>query len=297
MTGYLQRLASSVLRPGGSVRPIAGTVFSAPRPRAGPEPVATEQDIMAAKSADVDPRRSGLRPPAREPAPRPLVPGDPLESPREARMPPPLPSAALPGKPPATGEPDAAPPAPRREPPAAPRMPVPAEPFAVRRVEERREAGPEARRTRLDPDLGAPRHEAPARHEAAAREVPPLPAAAPIGKGRADEVPLARVEKAPVDAAAGRVFVPMVAAESRPPAPPGGNAAAPAEPPRLAGQRERNGAAKVPAAPREPDEINIHIGRIEVTAAQPPPLRPAPKAQRKAPSLDDYLRRHGGRGR
>lgn len=45
-------------------------------------------------------------------------------------------------------------------------------------------------------------------------------------------------------------------------------------------------------AEREPGEIEIHIGRIEVTAvtgpaASPPPLKPA----RKAPSLDEYLQR------
>jgi hypothetical protein len=46
---------------------------------------------------------------------------------------------------------------------------------------------------------------------------------------------------------------------------------------------------------REPDEIQIHIGRIEVTAAPPAAVRPAPKPERKALSLDDYLKRKRGR--
>jgi hypothetical protein len=52
----------------------------------------------------------------------------------------------------------------------------------------------------------------------------------------------------------------------------------------------------VPA--REPDEIQIHIGRIEVTAAPPAVVRPAPaKSASKSPDLGAYLNRRGGRGR
>jgi hypothetical protein len=48
---------------------------------------------------------------------------------------------------------------------------------------------------------------------------------------------------------------------------------------------------------REPEEIQIHIGRIEVTAARPAPARSAPVAARKSPSLDEYLKRRPGRTR
>lgn len=48
------------------------------------------------------------------------------------------------------------------------------------------------------------------------------------------------------------------------------------------------------AADRRTDEIQIHIGRIEVTAIhQPPPARP--KARDKEISLDAYLKRRDGR--
>lgn len=54
--------------------------------------------------------------------------------------------------------------------------------------------------------------------------------------------------------------------------------------------------AHPPQPPREPDEIQIHIGRIEVTAVQPPVApRPAPRESRKSINLDEYLRRRNGR--
>jgi hypothetical protein len=59
----------------------------------------------------------------------------------------------------------------------------------------------------------------------------------------------------------------------------------------------RSGKSKqADTALREPDEIQIHIGRIEVVAVpQQQAVRPAAKSSRKSPSLDDYLKR-GRRG-
>jgi hypothetical protein len=46
----------------------------------------------------------------------------------------------------------------------------------------------------------------------------------------------------------------------------------------------------------QPDEIQIHIGRIEVIALPPAQAAPAPqKPRRGSPSLDEYLRRRGGK--
>jgi hypothetical protein len=53
----------------------------------------------------------------------------------------------------------------------------------------------------------------------------------------------------------------------------------------------RRAAAERPAQ----DEIQIHIGRIEVTALPQTPARPAAPVARKALNLDEYLKR--GRGR
>jgi hypothetical protein len=49
-------------------------------------------------------------------------------------------------------------------------------------------------------------------------------------------------------------------------------------------------------ARREPDEIHIHIGRIEVAAVAPPTPRPASAQARKSLSLEEYLRRGNGQG-
>lgn len=46
-----------------------------------------------------------------------------------------------------------------------------------------------------------------------------------------------------------------------------------------------------------PPEIQIHIGRVEVVATAPAPVRPAGPPARRATSLDDYLKRHNGGSR
>jgi hypothetical protein len=54
--------------------------------------------------------------------------------------------------------------------------------------------------------------------------------------------------------------------------------------------------ARAAVPKHEPDEIQITIGRIEVTAVSDAP-RPAPKPARKQLSLDDYLKQADARGR
>ena len=49
--------------------------------------------------------------------------------------------------------------------------------------------------------------------------------------------------------------------------------------------------SSVPAAAGGPDEIQIHIGRIEVTAVPPPAATPTPKRATKGLSLQEYLKR------
>jgi hypothetical protein len=54
----------------------------------------------------------------------------------------------------------------------------------------------------------------------------------------------------------------------------------------------RDGEKKIShPAGRDRDEIQIHIGRIEVTAVPQAPARPAPRPARKTLSLDEYLKR------
>jgi hypothetical protein len=64
-----------------------------------------------------------------------------------------------------------------------------------------------------------------------------------------------------------------------------------------AAERNASAARRAQPAARAADDIQIHIGRIEVTAALPAPPRPAvaPAAARKSPSLDEFLKRRKGR--
>jgi hypothetical protein len=60
-------------------------------------------------------------------------------------------------------------------------------------------------------------------------------------------------------------------------------------------ERRLSAPAARPAAAAPSPEVNIHIGRIELTAmVTPPPARRDPAPAVKT-SLDDYLRRRGGR--
>jgi hypothetical protein len=58
----------------------------------------------------------------------------------------------------------------------------------------------------------------------------------------------------------------------------------------------RNNAPQL-RSPIQPEDIQIHIGRIEVIAVPPPVARPAPAPARRGQSLDEYLSRSNGRSR
>ena len=73
----------------------------------------------------------------------------------------------------------------------------------------------------------------------------------------------------------------------------------PEKPLSLAQRRSADSGRPASAPSREPDEIFIHIGRVEVAAVQQSPQQPAvrPAPQRKSINLSDYLRRGSGRPR
>jgi hypothetical protein len=68
-----------------------------------------------------------------------------------------------------------------------------------------------------------------------------------------------------------------------------------AKPPAAAAQQHAMHNESQRSTEREPDEIQIHIGRIEVLAVPQTQTTVIPKKPRKTPSLDDYLRRRDGR--
>jgi hypothetical protein len=66
-------------------------------------------------------------------------------------------------------------------------------------------------------------------------------------------------------------------------------------------RRAGKGFAAIPVRSDKPapqaDEIQINIGRIEITAAPPAPVRAAPKPAYKSPDLGAYLKRRDGSAR
>ena len=281
MKGYLQRMASSAFGPVGAIRPIAGSIYAGDRPPAAEASPGNAWDV----AAEIPAARSGTR----------------ADPPAEPRSPSEAPSAARPAE--RTRSPDVGrltaaekQPAPSRNSGAPERVPRPQTNGPV----------PRAAHAPLFPEVIAP----PGTPRASTQPSAPVDerrfplTGAPAGK-EAREVPEgeegapaspSREAPAPMEGALERPFVPSVPGDFSQ-----GDGVGVARSGGAAfsvGNGRRDRAASAPnreGASREPDEIQIHIGRIEVVAAQPPAPRPAPKPQRKAPSLDDYLRRRNGR--
>jgi translation initiation factor IF-2 len=287
MTAYLQRMAASAIKPGGSVRPVAGTVFSPSRYRASREPAVVDEDILSARPGEMDARPgSAPRPEARRAAPLPGA----LRSPPEAG-PGSRPAPAAPLEADARG-------------PAALRTQGRAPSGAHREADRGPAAGPGSGHA-PGPGLAAGRAgEAAGRAGEAGGHGPgerPAALARDGARGREPDAVAGKEGGAARIPRSGsgpgeRPFAPVVAVDFRTQAASGRSPAGPAVSPGPGAGRGPGRDGGAPAAPRDPGEINIHIGRIEVTASAPPALRPAaPKAHRKAPSLEEYLRRRGGR--
>ena len=112
------------------------------------------------------------------------------------------------------------------------------------------------------------------------------PVAAPSGRSVTADADLSLTNPAPPRHAREAFRPVMKPAHVAEPAAP---ATEPADMPR---PRQRHAAR----APQQADDIQIHIGRIEVTAVPPPALR-APKEPDRGLSLDAYLNRRNERAR
>jgi hypothetical protein len=159
----------------------------------------------------------------------------------------------------------------------------------VRLLPERPLAGDHPDRAAVEAEPAPPQPQSPFPSEHDVR----APAAQAVTQSRRDAADARdrNVRSAPPE----RPFVPLLDLQIGEPA------ALPelAEPPRSASaptarRAATDGARRRPHPPSaERDEIEIHIGRIEVTAVQTAaPQVPTPR--RHAPSLDDYLRRRNG---
>jgi hypothetical protein len=174
---------------------------------------------------------------------------------------------------------------------AAPRRDQPTPPTEVTHVEPPRGATRESAYVPLLPPA-----EAPAGDAAPSRP----PASPPVLSGAVEPI-AARVlqpgEPRQRDAATDTPIAPQLhprASDAVPALTNGsrtGAAAAPSvEPRRLSRNRQAD------RGERQPDDIQIHIGRIEVVAVAPPPPR-VPKAPDRSLSLDEYLSRRDRRPR
>ena len=315
MSGYLWRLASSVLSPRRSVHPYVGSVFAAPGyPRALGESFVDQFETIDSVSTSGGLRSDqSLSGPAesifsgadeRTPAVSPMTlehdtPARPfLEPPMPARTGPvpafetiatSSPSSSRPAQP---GVPQVQSAQYRFESPAAPRELSPTETRrhspaagtpAVMRHPQRISSPPEQPR-RLNPPLLASLSGSPLRKEVEKFEIPALLEE----MNNNPPMLVTRIEPA---------HTPEEASSSRAPAdqPPCVTATRKT---RSTGLPTRSTAIETKTAPshQEPDEIHIHIGRIVVTAVPQPQARTVDRPARKTPSLEEYLRRRDGRG-
>lgn len=316
MSGYLKRLASSVLQPGGSIHPVLAPMFSPARENISwdglreesvQEPVRPASGLHKERSP-----AAAAQPAAPTPAREPETLGDTETEPRS-----PIISRA------------------RSASIASP----PASPFSAEKIadaqpisEEMREfrpllrpsavenvARPASRSLAMAPEPGAiesPWHlrsiDRAAREELQTGSPPPpasraekfVPAPAAFDAQRelqpdGQEQPFVVDSSQPAknrepERALRDRFVPLV---SEPQNLSNATAILPkmstALPPAL--RNDARAEMEARAVQREPDEILIHIGRIEVTAAPPAPPRAAAKPARKSLTLDDYLKRRHGR--
>jgi hypothetical protein len=304
MTGYFQRLALNVAEPSRSIQPVLDPLFAPSNPTGDLDAIETgEQFTAAVPTKSNPPDRSQPSPdlpdaralPARKPSPKT---GRPAQS-TESFFP--VSTASVPR--------------PQKKP----------EPLIVRRLAQK-----SGHQTTAEPTK--PRHETTMRRqveEGQVNDTPPRDSAASVRSSTFVPPPLL----APTKETAGPVVIPELPGNRgdqkqedtlkprsltivRPPpeqgierpldeTKPGAIAASEEfrQPAALrptlslgAERKENIRSQNRLAAKQEPDEIHIHIGRIEVVAVPPATVAPgSPKPKRETPSLDEYLQRRPGR--
>jgi hypothetical protein len=288
MSGYLERLTRAALRPTETLRPLAGSVFSPPRRRDGGDGLPRESVSRneASSPSAFESVSTGESRPTLDPAPRPAIaPDRPVQPARSGPLAGVPRASALPTRPDASRRetpadsnaiftptpllslPDSPrnPPRPTRtvpQPPADQPLAAPGAPLqGARFSQEPHRPSPSPIRNDQPPGQPLPSPLLPLQPSATHQS------ALPPGRGPAH----IRPQSNPIAASLAEVTRISPSTRRREPSPPPGTRSQPA---------------------REPDEIHIHIGRIEVTApAAAPPVRQAPA--RKGPSLDEYLKRPG----
>jgi hypothetical protein len=307
MSGYLQRLASSVLSPGGSIHPVLTPVFSPPSSPMGPENIGEEMVASPLNEPSSNREESPMARPE-------LVP------PAAARnIPDTEPPAAI------SSDSSALQPSPGSERKAR-TVPIEEDRASFKplvnkeQIEEAEKPPVSSMKAKQDAPALAKSEDTSAKNNAAGVirqpgtpvfDVSPPPAIAstadkampksgvePVSE---ESIPSRTSANATQSKDAGKPeiafgdrYTPLVAEyAARTDAPK--IFAATTKPALTDAKREAGSSRGFREPEREPDEIQIHIGRIEVTAAPPAAVRPASKPERKALSLDDYLKRKRGR--
>jgi hypothetical protein len=330
MTGYLRRLIASATREAGAIHPVLPSLYGSAAVHSAPLPdLAADATLPAARDP---PRQPHPFPEPSSPSPPPAVAGRNLAADATLpavrdppRQPHPFPGPSSPSPPPAVAGPPlpgasvvAMGPLPLAEQPAPPARSL--DSLAGDRLSQ---PGPE------QPPPSAHSVGSVAVGDRLSQSAPEQPAAStqwhdfPVAGDRPSAVVRGNREGLTADDARGPAGDLKFVAPPRLPAEPGAvassrrgvadlaqalSAAARLTPAvganTLRLRRVDLGMADQPARgirrPRdrlpEKDDIQIHIGRIEVTAIQPAPPRPPPAAPaRRAPSLDEYLKRRNGR--
>jgi hypothetical protein len=282
MSGYLQRLVANAQSPNGAIRPLLGSVFSLSTSQAAGEGLREIAEVVVApqRRTPLAPQPRGAVLPRPEPAPSafhvPRFPSQPptTEAGRPGADAEPIPNAegTLDPEPRVTGRSSDAPPQTQRlefEETSRHLAQSGREDQRTRREITNHDRFPTQPPTAEVSKPGAdaePNHDVPRRGEArleAVREPAPLP----------------RPYPAPLLESISRLDTEFI----RP--------SAPLTASRMASSASHQNKARTR---QEPDEIQIHIGRIEITALPPAPIRPAVAPVRKSLKLDEYLRR--GRG-
>ncbi len=269
MKGYLQRLATSAVQPVGPVHPVLQPMFYNGM-EAGSRDHPDLDEFSGRSDADTPP-------PSRERAAEPQRQSNPSDASEPAAAYPPKPAAQLQPPPLIQAHAIAAAPTPSDVRPSLP-----------------------PRQHRDNPDDAKQRAKGPDRAQTdSIRPSPPLTRADRAPPPSDVGAPQTRGDKngdgdadGPLRQTSERVFVPLLASVARAdePAP-----AQVARPPAAAARAPRLTQGERSAA-NEPNEVQIHIGRIEVTAIPQAPMRPAAAAPRRSGmSLDDYLKQRNGR--
>jgi hypothetical protein len=273
VTGYLQRLALKTVQPGKSIQPILGSLFSRPNLRIEAEPVSLETAETVVQPARTEfVAHAGPPPPLGDPGVYTIrTPEDgPMVMEPTASVEAPISTSKRTSLVPVQKEKAERPEIASTESSASIKTPTP----TLGRLNRTLAPGPQEKMKTPVVSVSRPN---PADHRQEAQNLPGEPM-----RALPDQRIFEPKELAPSVAVTQRNLEEVV-----PPL---------ANPTTAANKKEGMSSRSTRPAQREPDEIQFHIGRIEVIAVPPaPPAATNPKRKHGAPSLDEYLRRSSRR--